>query len=317
MYSQNLTVQTDSETPLTKQVKQLGNYIGNTPLFRLERINPNKNVRLLAKLEWQQFGGSVKARPAYRIIRDALESGELGTGRNLLDASSGNTGIAYAHIAAALGLGVTLCLPENASGERKRMLRALGVDLRLTSRTGTTDEAQEIARDLKAEQPGRFFLADQYGNPGNWKAHYDTTGEEIWKQTRGAVTHFITGLGTTGTFTGTGRKLKELNPGIRLVSLQPERAMHGLEGWKHLPTANVPGIYDRKLADENRFIDTERAHEVVRETAEKEGLLLSPSSAANLCGALELAGELDEGTVVTVFPDDGSKYGEVMDELFT
>lgn len=267
-------------------------------------------------MEWQQVGGSVKARPAYRIIHDALEAGLLSRDKHLLDASSGNTGIAYAHIGAALGIPVTLCLPENASEERKQVLRALGVELELTSRGGGTDEAQEVALKKYEDNPDHFFYADQYSNSSNWKAHYQTTGQEIWNQTDHQITHFITGLGTTGTFIGTSRRLKEFNRNIKLIGLQPDLAMHGLEGWKHLETAQTPAIYDNSVPDELRSISTDRAYELIRKTAREEGLLLSPSSAANLAGALQLTEEIEQGVIVTVFPDDGSKYGEVLNQLF-
>src|SRR5690625_1319221 len=295
---------------------RLDAYIGNTPLFPLEHMHSGDRVNIFAKLEWQQFGGSVKSRPAYRIIRDAIRSGKLYEGKRLLDASSGNTGIAYAHLGAALGIPVTLCLPENASEERKHILKSLNVTLELTSRSGGTDVAQEVARSMYEKHPDTFYYADQYGNPGNWKAHYDTTGPEILDQTDYGVTHFVAGLGTTGTFTGTGRFLKKYKEDIRLIALQPDLAMHGLEGWKHLETAHTPDIYDASVADEVRRVSTERAHQLIRQTAEKEGLLISPSSSANLAGALALAEELEEGTIVTVFPDDISKYGEIMNQLF-
>ncbi len=293
-----------------------GSLIGDTPLYPLNRIHPGERVALFAKLEWRQFGGSVKARPAWQIVKDALESGELQEGKHLLDASSGNTGIAYGHIGAALGFPVTLCIPENASGERIRILEALGVNLRRTPGTGGTEQAREIARQMHRENPDRYFYADQYNNPSNRRAHYRTTGPEILKQTEGRMTHFVAGLGTTGTFTGTGRRLREHNPGIRLVGLQPGLAMHGLEGWKHLETASIPGIYDPSLPDRVERISTEEAHAMVKKAARTEGLLLSPSSGANLAGALRVANELEEGVVVTVFPDDGSKYGETVKQLF-
>lgn len=294
----------------------MGRFIGNTPLFPISNINLNTKVKIFAKLEWQQFGGSVKSRPAYRIVKDALQRGDLSHGKHLLDASSGNTGIAYAHIGAALGIPVTLCLPENASEERKQILRSLGVDIQFTSRTGSTDEAQEIAQSMVENQPEIYYYADQYSNKSNWKAHYDTTGPEILRQTNGEVSHFITGLGTTGTFVGTGRRLKEFSNNIRVIGVQPDLPMHGLEGWKHLETARVPAIYDKTVADEMRTVSTDRALQVLKKTASEEGLLLSPSSAANLAAALDLADELDEGVIVTVFPDDGSKYGEVIKQLF-
>jgi S-sulfo-L-cysteine synthase (O-acetyl-L-serine-dependent) len=303
------------EASLDEKLRQLESSLGNTPLREIRTLLPNKKVRLFAKLEWKQLGGSVKSRPAFRIIKDAIERGELSPEKEILDASSGNTGIAYAHIGSRLGIPVTLCLPENASAERKQILEDLGARLVLTSKEGSTDEAQEIAREMYRKEPDRYYYADQYNNSSNWKAHYTTTGPEIIRQTGRNVTHFVAGLGTTGTFTGTGRYLKEFNPDIRLVALQPDFPLHGLEGWKHLETALVPGIYDSTLAGEVRPVSTERAYELVKIAKEKEQLLLSPSSAANLAGALELAGELDDGVVVTVFPDDGSKYSEILNQL--
>lgn len=302
--------------PLSKKVQRLQSFIGNTPLYPIENLNDNNRVKIFAKLEWEQFGGSVKARPAYRIIRDAISAGKLTEDTHLLDASSGNTGIAYAHIGAALGIPVTLCLPENASEERKQILRALGVDLRITPRSGGTDEAQEVARQMYENQPDKYFYADQYSNPSNWKAHFDSTGPEILDQTNYDITHFIAGLGTTGTFTGTGKILKEYNPDIELIGLQPDIAMHGLEGWKHLATAHQPAIYDEAVPDRIQTVSTEQAYELVKQTAREEGLLISPSSAANLAGALQLAEEIDEGTIVTIFPDDASKYSEIVNQLF-
>jgi len=300
---------------IAKKCERLRPFIGNTDLFPIHNLSPKKDVEIYAKLEWQQFGGSVKARPAYRIIKDAIENGNLKPGRHLLDASSGNTGIAYAHIGASLGIPVTLCLPENASEGRKQILRSLGVDIHFTPRTGGTDEAQARAKELFERNPGKYFYADQYGNASNWQAHYDTTGPEILEQTDGEITHFITGLGTTGTFLGTGRRLKDFNPDIQLISVQPDIAMHGLEGWKHMETARVPAIYDDTVADENWTISTERAHKVLELAAKEEGLLLSPSSAANLASALQLAEKLEAGTIVTIFPDDSSKYREELNQI--
>jgi len=306
----------NKKADLKQRSSELRSYIGETPLFPIQKLHSNKDVKIFAKLEWQQFGGSVKARPAYRIIRDAITNDKLDGTKHLLDASSGNTGIAYAHIGAALDIPVTLCLPENASEERKQILKALGVNLKLTSRSGGTDEAQKVAKSMFEEHPEKYFYADQYSNPSNWKAHFDTTGPEIWDQTDHTLTHFITGLGTTGTFTGTARFLKEQYPDIQLIGLQPDLAMHGLEGWKHLETAITPKIYDASVPDEIRTVSTEEAHEVVKLTARKEGLLISPSSGANLAGALQLAEQLDEGVIVTIFPDDTSKYGEILNQLF-
>ncbi|MDX1638043.1 MAG: PLP-dependent cysteine synthase family protein [Balneolaceae bacterium] len=314
MNALKLITQTDSS--LAQRSDRLSSFIGETPLFPITNINPNPDVTIFAKLEWQQFGSSVKARPAYRIVRDAIRRGDLTEGKHLLDASSGNTGIAYAHIGAALGIPVTLCLPENASEERKQILRSLGVNIRFTSRTGSTDEAQEIARQLYEEHPEKYYYADQYSNPSNWQSHYYTTASEILEQSGYEITHFVAGLGTTGTFTGTGKRLKEYNKDIKLIALQPELAMHGLEGWKHLETAHIPGIYDDSVPDEIRSVSTQEAHEIVKLAAQKEGLLISPSSAANLAASLKLARELEEGVIVTIFPDDGSKYGEVINQLF-
>ena len=305
-----------TKSTLEKKLQQLESSIGNTPLREISNLLPDSsNVRIFAKLEWKQLGGSVKSRPAFHIIRDAILNGQLTSDKELLDASSGNTGIAYAHIGSRLGIPVTLCLPENASPERKQILRDLGTNLILTSRDGGTDEAQEIAEKLYNENPDRYYYADQYNNKSNWNAHYLSTGPEIMEQTYGQVTHFIAGLGTTGTFTGTGRFLKEAKPGIRLISLQPDLPLHGLEGWKHLETAHIPGIYDPNIADENREVSTENAYEVVKLAKDLEQLEISPSSAANLAGALKLADELEEGVIVTVLPDDGSKYTDLLKEL--
>lgn len=312
-----ITTETANKTSfdLQRRIKQLKNFVGQTPLFELTRLHHKKNVRIFAKLEWQQLGNSVKSRPAYQIIFDAIRKGDLNKQKHLLDASSGNTGIAYAHIGATLGIPITLCLPENASEERKWILKTLGVNLHLTSRSGGTDEAQNVARSLFEQNSKKYYYADQYSNPANWKAHYDTTGPEIIEQTEGSITHFISGLGTTGTFCGTGKRLKEFNPDLKLIALQPDIAMHGLEGWKHLETATVPEIYDDTIPDEIRKVSTEIAFNLIPKAARNEGLLLSPSAAANLAGALRLAEEIDEGTIVTVFPDDGTKYGEILTKI--
>jgi S-sulfo-L-cysteine synthase (O-acetyl-L-serine-dependent) len=261
-----------------------------------------------------QLSGSVKARAAYNIIRKAIESGQLSRQKTLLDATSGNTGIAYAHIARLLNIPVALCLPENASHERKEILHSLGVRLILTSAFEGTDGAQQIARAMALENPSVYFYADQYKNPNNWKAHYHTTAPEIFGALPG-ITHFVAGLGTTGTFTGTGRRLRELNPDIRLISLQPDSALHGLEGWKHMETAIVPTIYDPSLADANYEVSTEEAYETMKAAYRHEGLSLSPSSAANLAASIRIAEQLEEGTVVTVFPDNADKYSEVIKKL--
>jgi cysteine synthase B len=300
---------------LKARLYALGSQIGNTPLRSFPNIFRKEQVLLFAKQEWEQLSGSVKARAAYAIFRDAIEKNLLHSGKALLDATSGNTGIAYARIGRILGIPVTLCLPENASAERKEILRSLGVELILTSRFEGTDGAQEVARSLAEQSPERYFYADQYKNENNWKAHYEGTGKEILKDLPG-ITHFVTGLGTTGSLVGTGRRLKEKDPSIRIISLQPDNPLHGLEGWKHLETAVVPKIYDAGVADENLEISTEDAYRMMRTVKEKEGLLLSPSSAANLVGAIRVASELDHGVVVTLLPDNGDKYGELNKKLF-
>lgn len=306
----------NQESEILDSAIKLGRQIGNTPLFEISHLSPKKSVRILAKVEWMQFGGSVKARPAYNIIKQAIVNGQLGNGKTLLDASSGNTAIAYASIGAQLGIPVTICLPENASWERKMLLKGLGVEIVYTSKFGSTDEAQEKAKEMAERQPDEYFLADQYGNDNNWRAHYDNTSKEIWDAIGDELTHFITGLGTTGSFTGISRGLKEVNKDIQTIALQPDGALHGLEGWKDMETAIVPTIYDPSLADDFKNIDTFDAYEMLKQAAQKEGLMLSPSSAANLKGAIDLAEEIDQGVIVTLFPDNAEKYSEIIKSLF-
>src|SRR5437899_1673263 len=283
--------------------------IGNTPLLRLERVSREfPDVEFYAKAEWLNPGGSVKDRAAFNMIREGELSGELRPGKTLLDSTSGNTGIAYAMIAAVKGYKVKLCLPASATIERKRILAAYGAQLVLTPADEGSDGAIRRVRQIYAEDPERYFYPDQYSNPANWRAHYQTTAPEIWQQTRGRITHFVAGLGTSGTFVGTTRRLKELNPKIRCVSLQPDSAFHGLEGWKHMATAIPPKIYDPSLADEDRAVATEDAHEMVRRVAREEGLLIGISAGAALFCALRVARELERGVVVTIFPDGGDKY---------
>jgi len=285
--------------------------IGNTPLLRLERIGREfSGVEFYAKAEWFNPGGSVKDRPALNMILEGERSGQLTRDRIILDATSGNTGIAYAMIAAARGYKVRLCLPANASIERKRILRAYGVDLILTDPTQGSDGAIRKARELYALEPDRYFYPDQYNNPANWQAHYNGTALEIWEQTGGRITHFVATLGTSGTFCGTARRLKELNPTIQCISLQPDSPFHGLEGMKHMASAIVPGIYDSTLADQDLPVATEDAYRLVRCLAREEGLLVGVSSGAALWGALEVARQL-KGTsavIVMMFPDSGDKY---------
>ncbi|HTK27933.1 MAG TPA: cysteine synthase family protein [Vicinamibacterales bacterium] len=287
------------------------NLIGRTPLVRLHRFEREvpEGVELYAKAEWQNPGGSVKDRAAAGMILDGEARGALTPGKTILDATSGNTGIAYAMVGAAKGYAVRLCLPDNASPERKLMLRALGADLVLTDPLEGTDGAIREARRMYAEDPDRYFYPDQYNNDANWRAHYDTTAPEIIEQTSGRLTHFVAGLGTSGTFVGTSRRLRRFNPKIRLISFQPDAAFHGLEGLKHMATAIVPGIYDPTLADEDLRISTERAHEMVRRLAREEGLLAGISSGAALAASIDVARRIDGGgVVVTVFPDGAEKY---------
>ncbi len=299
-----------------EKIWRTGKLIGQTPLHEITCVFQKPGIRIFAKLEWQQLGGSVKSRPAFNIIKNALREGKLGRGQHLLDATSGNTGIAYASICAALDIPLTLCLPENASEERKRILRSLGVNIVFTSRFDGTDGAQLEAKQIAKEYPERYFYADQYANNCNWMAHYNSTAPEIWRQTNGKVTHFVAGLGTTGTFTGTGRGLRYFNPNIELVALQPDNPMHGLEGWKHLETAIVPKIYDESLADRFLEIDTLEAYDMVKAVARMEGLLISPSAAANLLGAIKVAEGIEQGVVVTTFADNADKYTEAMEFIF-
>jgi cysteine synthase B len=283
--------------------------IGKTPLVRLphfERTTPG--VELYAKAEWQNPGGSVKDRAAARMILDGEARGALRPGLTIVDATSGNTGIAYAMVGAARGYKVRLFLPENASPERKLILRAFGAELVLTNPLEGTDGAIREVRRTVAENPDKYFYPDQYSNDSNWRAHFDTTGPEIIEQTGGRLTHFVAGLGTSGTFMGTGRALRQFNPAIKLISFQPEGPFHGLEGLKHMETALVPAIYDPSLADEDLRVSTEAAHRMVRRLAREEGLLVGISSGAALAATLQVAGRLDEGVVVTVFPDGAEKY---------
>jgi cysteine synthase B len=283
--------------------------IGRTPLVRLHQFErETRGVELYAKAEWQNPGGSVKDRAAARMILDGEATGKLNANRIIIDATSGNTGIAYAMVGAARGYRVKLCLPDNASSERKLILRALGAELVLTNPLEGTDGAIREARRLYAEDPERYFYPDQYNNDANWQAHYDTTAPEIIEQTSGRLTHFVAGLGTSGTFVGTGRRLRKFNPAIRLISFQPDSPFHGLEGLKHMDTAIVPGIYDSGLADEDLRVETERAYRMVRRLAREEGLLAGISSGAAVAAMVDVAKRLDRGIVVTVFPDGAEKY---------
>lgn len=282
--------------------------VGNTPLLRLRHPLRHADVEIYAKAEWFNPGGSVKDRPALNMILDGEKNGRLKANRIILDATSGNTGIAYAWLGAARGYRVRLALPQNASEERKRILAAYGAELVLTSPLEGSDGAIREARRLYLENPEAYFYPDQYNNPANWQAHYEGTAIEIWEQTGGRVTHFVAGLGTSGTFVGTSRRLKELNPAIKAISFQPDSPFHGLEGLKHMETAIVPGIYDPSIADENHEITTEEAHHWARELGRREGLLVGISAGAAFACAIKVARGLKSGVVVTVFPDGGDKY---------
>ena len=283
--------------------------IGNTPLVRMNRIVPrNPRVQVYGKAEWANPGGSVKDRAALSMILAGERSGALRPGKILLDSTSGNTGIAYAMIGAAYGYAVHLCLPANANDERKQMLRAYGAKLIITDPLLSSDGAILKARELYAADPEKYFYPDQYNNPANWQAHYETTGPEIWRQTDGRITHFVAGLGTSGTFMGAGRFLREANPHIRLIAFQPDSPFHGLEGMKFMPTSIVPGIYEPSLADENREVGTEAAYTMVKRLAREEGILVGISGAANLVCALEVAEKIDHGVVVCIFCDSGTRY---------
>lgn len=288
--------------------------IGNTPLVGFKRITAHlpENVQIFAKAEWHNPGGSVKDRAAREIVQQAFASGQLGNGKILMDSTSGNTGIAYAMLGAARNFRVKLFLPENISPERLAILRAYGVDLVFTDPLEGSDGAIEAVREFAAQEPDKYFYADQYNNPANWQAHYKTTGAEIWKQTAGEVTHFVAGLGTSGTLTGTGRRLKEYNPEIQIISAQPSVAFHGIEGWKHMETAIKPAIYDPSFADYDMGLETEDSYIMARRLAREEGYLVGISAAAAMVAALKVAEAAAErgeaATVVTLFPDNAYKY---------
>ena len=291
--------------------------IGKTPLLRLRRITQGlpSSIEVYGKAEHLNPGGSVKDRPALAMILAAEQEGTLRPGRIILDASSGNTGIAYAMIGAARGYPVTLCLPKNANRQRKQILRSLGAKLIETDPLQSTDGAQRLAREISRDEPDKYFYLDQYNNPANWRAHYNTTASEIWEQTAGRVTHFVAGLGTSGTFVGTTRRLKTFNSRIQAISMQPDSPLHGLEGLKHMETALVPGIYDSTLANENVVVSTEAAQEMVGRLSREEGLFVGTSSGANVFAALRLARTLaieqvHEAVIVTILCDGGERYLE-------
>jgi len=296
----------DSKPELGTSILDL---IGNTPLLCFNRVARQvAPVEVYAKAEWYNPGGSVKDRAALNMILEGERSGQLTPDKTIIDATSGNTGIAYAMIAAERGYNVEICIPRNASHERKQTLIAYGAKLIFTDPTESTDGAQRCARLMVDKHPERYFYPDQYNNDANWKAHYHTTAAEIWQQTEGRITHFVTGMGTSGTFMGVTRRLKELNPAIQCISMQPDGPLHGLEGLKHMPTAMVPGIYDPSLADGQVVVSTEDAYRQTLQLAREEGLLVGVSSGANFSAALQVAGGLKQGVVVTIFCDSAAKY---------
>jgi S-sulfo-L-cysteine synthase (O-acetyl-L-serine-dependent) len=300
------------ETEIERRVRDsstlFGN-IGNTPLLRIRNIAiPNDYVEIYAKAEWFNPGGSIKDRPVLNMLLEAEKSGKLTKGKIIIDATSGNTGIAYAMIGSALGYKVMLALPANASPERKQTLRAYGAEILETSPLAGTDGAQQHVKEIVVAHPDQFFYPDQYNNPSNWRAHYNTTAWEIWNQSRKLVTHFVAGLGTTGTFIGISRRLKDIDSSIKCISFGPDSPLHGLEGLKHLPTALVPGIYDPTLADEHLTVSTEESYAMVRQLARQEGLFAGISSGAALAVSLKLATQIESGVIVTIFPDGGARY---------
>ena len=283
--------------------------VGHTPLIQLRRVVPTRaRVELYAKAEFQNPGGSVKDRAAARILLEAELAGRLQPGGEILDATSGNTGIAYAMLAAARGYNVTLCVPASVTAERLQTLSAFGATVVLTSAMDGSDGAIRAARRLHEENPGRYFYADQYNNDANWRAHYTTTAIEVLEQSEGRITHFVAGLGTSGTFVGTGRRLREHSGAIQLISVQPDSAVHAIEGLKDMDSAIVPGIYDAALANENIRVSTEEAWHFTRRLAREEGLLVGVSSGAAVAAALRVGERLSEGVIVTVFPDSGTRY---------
>jgi cysteine synthase B len=287
--------------------------IGNTPLVRLDRLTDDlPGIQIVGKAEWSNPGGSVKDRAASSIVTDAQRRGLLDSKRGLLDATSGNTGIAYAMLGAAMGFPVTLCMPSNVSPERKRYLTAYGANVVWTNPADGSDGAIRKAREMAAAEPDKYYYADQYSNDENWRAHYRTTGNEIWEQTEGQVTHFVSALGTSGTFMGTSRRLKELNPKIKCISMQPDSPFNGLEGLKHMATAIVPRIYDPTLADENIEMATERAYKMAKFLGRKQGVLVGISAAAATAAALQVgeaaAARGEEAVIVTILCDGAEKY---------
>jgi S-sulfo-L-cysteine synthase (O-acetyl-L-serine-dependent) len=295
--------------PGLKHATDVLSLIGNTPLVRLRRVCAEfPQVQLLVKAEWANPGGSVKDRAAWNIIQEAERAGLLTPDKILLDSTSGNTGIAYAMIGAARGYRVKLFMPSNVSLERKHILQAFGAEIVYTDPMEGSDGAIRGVRELAEKEPETYFYANQYNNPANWRAHYLTTAPEIIDQTEGRITHFVAGLGTTGTFIGTARRLKELKPDVRCISFQPDSPFHGLEGLKHIPSSITPGIYDTSVADEEVEVSTEDSYAMTLRLAREEGLLVGISSGAATVAALKVGAQAGSGVVVTIFPDSGDKY---------
>lgn len=307
---EKVSVQTRFAQDRLIEADQLFAHVGRTPLLPLKRVTLGlaDDVQILGKAEWFNPAGSVKDRPASGIIRSALRDGRLGEGQILLDSTSGNMGIAYASFGAALGIPVRLAIPGSAGPARLAILRALEADLVITDPSEGSDGARQVAGQIAREDPERFYYADQYSNPANWQAHYETTGPELVSQTEGRLTHFVSGLGTTGTLTGVGRYLRQHSPGARLIAVQPDGPMHGLEGLKHLPSSHVPSIYDPSLPDEIVSVTTDEAYAMARRLARQEGLLVGLSSAAAAVAALRIGQGERSATIVVLFPDSGIKY---------
>ncbi len=304
------TDQAVTSTTENRRVESVVDLIGNTPLLELSEIANefSSGVRIYAKAEWFNPGGSIKDRPAQRMILSAIRSGELTKDKIIMDSSSGNTAIAYSMLGAALGYRVEVVTPKNVNAERKKAIEAYGAKIIFSNPLEGSDGAIRMAQKLKMENPDRYFMPDQYNNPENLLSHYHTTAPEIWKQTGGSVTHFFAGLGTSGTFMGTSKRLKEYDASIKTVAIQPQESLHGLEGMKHMPSSIVPGIYDETQADKVVFVSTEKAYEMMERLMEKEGIFVGHSSGAAVCVATEYAKKLKEGVLVTILPDSGKRY---------
>jgi len=296
------------DEPFRKARSNLINLIGNTPLVKLNRLNPNPDVEIWVKLEKFNPGGSVKDRPALRMIIDAIKKGDLKRGKTIIDATSGNTGIALAMIGRALGFEVELAMSSGVSEERKRILKILGAKLHLTPPDEGTDGAIRFVRELVKKYPDKYYYVDQYNNHSNWKAHFYSTGVEIWEQTKGKITHFVAGAGTGGTIVGTGRRLKIYNPAIEIIGVQPAEPKHGIEGLKHMESSIKPGIFDETIIDRMVYVKTLEAYEMTRRLAKEEGLFLGISSGAAIHAAIQIAKNIKRGTIVAIAPDGGEKY---------